>query len=223
MDSTKVNSFKFRFKKGDIIAINVSSIDAETAKPFNLEQTTRNTSEGYQSGFSVRDGYLIDDNGEINFPVIGKIKLVDLDRIDANNLMVSLLKEYIKEPIVNIRLSNFKITVLGSVTHAGTFNIPNERVTIFEALGLANDLKITGVRKNVLVVRDENGVKKEIRLDITSKQVYSSEAYYLEQNDIVYVEPNLNERFSSTIFKSSGIIIVSIGSIFLTTLNLLLN
>jgi polysaccharide biosynthesis/export protein len=223
-DTNSLNEvFTLKFKKGDILNISINSIDSEASKPFNIQQYNRNFSGGFQDGSPVVDGYLIDNNGEINFPVIGKIKLEGLDRIEAINLITNLIDPYLKEATVNIRISNFRISILGSVKNPGTFTIPNERITIFEAFGLAGDMKITGKRKNVLVLRDSLGFKQEIRMDLTSKSIVNSKAYYLYQNDVIYVEPNLNERYSSSFVGNMGLYVLSGLSVVLALINLIVN
>jgi polysaccharide export outer membrane protein len=104
----------------------------------------------------------------------------------------------------------------------GTYNIPNERITVLEAIGLAGDLRLTGLRNNVLVIRDENGKKTEYRLDLTSKSVFASPAYYLTQNDVVYVEPNSAARSESTIWRTTGSIFISLTSLVITTITLII-
>lgn len=216
-DTTKHSNFTFIFKPGDIVSINVSSIDAEAVKPFNTDYGLKAGPDGYTTGNAARDGYLLDASGAINFPVLGAVKLGGLSRNDAIDTLVNRLKVYVDDPIVNLRVTNFKVTVLGSVSHPGTFTVPNERITIFEAFGLSEDLKITGKRQNVVVIRENNGIKKEIRLDLTSQEVFNSPAYYLQQNDIVYVEPNPAERYSSSFFKTSSSVILSAVSIMFTS------
>ena len=124
--------------------------------------------------------------------------------------------------MVNVQILNYKVTVLGDVLRPGTFKIPNERITILEAIGLAGDLNITGNRKNVKIVRDENGKKSEYLLDLTSSSIFYSPAYYLQQNDVVYVEPNTAARNNSTVWKTSGSIFISTVALVITTINVLL-
>ena len=128
------------------------------------------------------------------------------------------LKDYINNPIINIQIQNFKITVLGEVRSPGTFNIPNERITFLEAIGLAGDLTINAVRKNIKVIRDEGGVKNEYSIDLTSKNVLKSPVYYLNQNDIIYIQPNQARVNSSNVSSSAGIFL-SIASLLITTIN----
>lgn len=220
-DSTSKNSNQFYFQSGDIVSINVSCADPELVKPFNNNFSLLNGGgqDGYESGVSVKEGYYIDQNGDILFPVIGKIKLGGLDKVQAIELLNKELKVYVKDPIVTIRLSNFRITVLGSVVDPGTFIVPNERMTILEALALAKDLKITGLRKNVLLIRENQGKREEYRVDLTSKDLFYSPAFYLKQNDIIYVEPNLQERGASTIFRNSFLTTVSVITLLLTVIS----
>ena len=113
--------------------------------------------------------------------------------------MKDKLTDYLKDPIINIRLKNFTVTVLGEVNRPGTYPVNGEQITILEAIGLANDLTIKGKRENVLVIRDFNGTKVYNRIDLTSKQALNSPVYYLTQNDVVYVEPNQSAITSSAL------------------------
>ena len=207
----------------DILSINVNCLDLESAKPFNLPITNNNAMVGgYSQGVQPPPGYLIDLNGNIEFPVIGKIRLGGLTRAAAIDTLKGLLKPYIQNPNIQMRILNFKVTVLGEVRNPGTFTIPNERITLPEALGIAGDLLITGVRKNVIVIRDVDGKKTETKVDLTSKQLFSSPVYYLNQNDVVYVEPNRAKMNSSAINTSNVGIIISIISL-ITTIAVLLS
>ncbi len=210
-----------KLKVDDFVSIVVTDEDVETVALFNLK-VIGNVNSSYEGGNVSTVGYLIDRNGEVNLPVIGKLKIAGLFRDEAIELIESKLKVYLKNPIVQIQILNYKVTILGEVNSAGTFKIPNERITILEAIGLAGDLKITGVRSNVLVVREENGIKKEYRVDLTSKSIFNSEVYYLHQNDVVYVEPNMSARSNSTFIKANGGIFLSITSLIVTTVILIL-
>jgi polysaccharide export outer membrane protein len=118
-----------------------------------------------------------------------------LTRLDATLKLQSLLEEYVAGAVVNIQVKNFKVTVLGQVARPGTYTMPSDRVTILEALGMAGDLQLTGMRNNILLVRELDGKRQEFRLDLTSKDIFTLEAYYLRQNDVIYVEPNKGARF----------------------------
>lgn len=210
------------FKTDDFLSVMITSDDPEAAVPFNFpEGAQQNFNNGYVIGNPAMIGYLVDASGDIKLPIIGSVKVSGLNRMEATALIEGKLQEYIKNPVVNIQIQNYKVTILGDVRNPGTFKIPNERMTLLEAIGLAGDLKMTGNRKNVLVIRDENGKKTEYRLDLTSKNIFSSPAYYLTQNDVVYVEPNNTARSESTLWRTTGPIFISLTSLVVTTVTLL--
>ena len=161
--------------------------------------------------------YLVDQDGMIDFPVIGKIKIEGLSPDELRLLLRDELSEYLKDPIINIRLRNFTITVLGQVARPGTYPINGEQITILEGLGLAGDLTLRGKRENVLVIRDFNGTKVYNRLDLTSKNLVKSPVYYLTQNDVVYVEPNNTGIRETSVGPSTSITITIISMLVTST------
>ncbi|MEM1340041.1 MAG: polysaccharide biosynthesis/export family protein [Bacteroidota bacterium] len=205
------NSFTPKFKVDDLISIHISTLDAEASTPFNL---FRGASEGGIRPEQV--DYLIDKDGEIDFPVIGKIKIAGLSSEEVRVMLREKLADYLKDPIINIRLRNFTVSVLGEVNRPGTYPVNGERITIFEALGLAGDLTIKGMRRNVLVIRDFDGTKVYNRIDLTSKKAMDSPVYYLTQNDVVYVEPNQSAITASSL-DNRATIAISIASILITS------
>ena len=209
----------------DILSITVIGLDEQAVKPFNLPVTSLPQSSGagaYTSGQPVSVGYLLDADGNTDFPVLGQLKLGGLTRIEAIEYLKEKLKPYLTNPTVIMRIVNYKITVLGEVKNPGTFTIPNERITLPQALGIAGDLNVTGIRKNVLVIRDVNGKKTEIRVDLTSKDIFTSSVYYLQQNDVVYVQPN-RVKFNTSVVNSANVgIVISIISM-LVTISVLLS
>lgn len=211
------NQYTPTFKPDDLLLITVMGNDPETIAPFNFPNGSTPSNFGYSTGNPALQGYLIGQDGNINFPVIGLVNIGGLSREKAINLLQDKLKAYISNPIVNIQIQNFKITVLGEVRNPGTFKIPNERITILEAIALAGDLKATGIRK-VKVIREENGSKREYLLDLASQDIFSSPCYYLQQNDVVYVEPNQAARYESTLVKLVAPIIISITSLAISTI-----
>lgn len=201
----------------DLLSIMVMDMDPDAIRPFNIP--TINLSQnfgGYSQGTPPAPGYLLDADGNIDFPVVGKMKLAGLSRSAAIDTIKKQLKPYLAQPTVLIRILNYKVTVLGEVRNPGTFTIPNERITLPEALGIAGDLLVTGVRKNVLVIRDVDGKKTEYRIDLRSKELFSSPAYYLSQNDIVYVEPNRAKINSSVVNTPNISLVVSVVSLLVT-------
>lgn len=210
------NTFSSKFKVDDVVSIHVSTLDPEASVPFNL---FKGAEEG---GFTPQQvDYIVDKNGNIDFPVIGSVKIQGLSSEEVKVLLKERLKDYLKDPIINIRLKNFTVTVLGEVNRPGTYPVVGEQITVFEALGLANDLTIKGMRNNVLVIRDFNGTKVYNRIDLTKKNALDSPVYYLTQNDIVYIEPNQSAVTSSTLDNRASIA-VSIASLLITSTVLIL-
>lgn len=205
------NSFTPKFKVDDLVNIHVSTLDPEASVPFNL---FRGSSEGGIRPEQV--SYLIDKDGEIDFPVIGKIKISGLSADEVRGLLRKELSDYLKDPIINIRLENFSVTILGEVRRPGTYPVNGERITILEALGFAGDLTVKGVRQNVMVIRDFDGTKVYTRLDLTKKEAMSSPVYYLTQNDVVYVEPNKSGITASSL-DNRATIAISIASTLITS------
>lgn len=197
-----------KFKVDDLVSIYVSSLNPEASAPFNL---FRGGSEGGLRPEQV--DYLVDQDGMIDFPVIGKIKIEGLSPDELRVMLRDRLSEYLKDPIINIRLRNFTVTILGQVSRPGTYPVNGEHITILEALGLAGDLTLRGVRENVLVIRDFNGTKVYTRIDLTSKNMTNSPVYYLTQNDVVYVEPNSTGIKETSIGPSTSITITILSTL----------
>ncbi len=204
------DTFNPKFKVDDIISIFVSTFDMEAAAPFNLF-----ISGGNNSNPQLID-YLIDVDGNIDFPVLGKIKLLGLSVQEAQELFKEKLALYLKDPIVNIRILNFRISVLGEVDRPGRYEVSGQRITILEAIALAGDLGIKGERENVMVIRDFNGAKTYTKVDLTNKELFNSPVYYLTQNDVVYVVPN-NSAVSSASGDTRIGTIISVTSFLVTT------
>ncbi len=210
------------FKPDDILSIHVSSKDPELAAPFNpYLNLVSPQAINYANGVASVGGYLVDASGNINFPAIGSVHIGGMSRENATKMLQDSLKRYLQEPTVNIRIQNFRITVLGDVRSPGSFIIPNEKLSFTEALGLAGDLNITAKRDNILLLRIENGKKKTYRINLTSDDIFTSpDCYYLQQNDVIYVEPNRAQRNASAINSRLGVV-VSILTLLITTLTLI--
>lgn len=203
---------------GDFISIFITCNDPFLAIPYNLPSNAapQTINNGYENGIPAQLGYLIDDKGEIVLPVLGSVNLAGKTRNEACEQLRTKLSSYLENPVVHIRILNFKITVLGDVKKPGTFQVPNERITLLEALGLAGDLNITGERSNVLVVRNEGGKSVQYRVDLTHASLLQSPVYFLKQNDVIYIEPNAAARFSSTLLKNSSSVTIPLISVILT-------
>lgn len=215
-DNTNINAsvkYELTYKPDDLLTIAVSALDMDAVRPFNIYVAEyRGGASGITSTPSLQT-YLIDASGNIDFPVIGSIAIGGLTRKEATRLISDKLKPYVNDPIVNIRLTNFKISVLGEVKRPGTFTIPNERVTLPEALGLANDLSIQARRANILIVREVDGKVTKNYIDLRSNAIFNSPFYYLQQNDMVYVEPNNAKIKSSSYNQFTSITISAISTL----------
>jgi polysaccharide biosynthesis/export protein len=192
--------FETTLQPDDQLLIIVSSENPEIASPYNLKTVNYQGNSENVIAQERQQSYIVDQDGNIEFPMLGTIKVGGLTRIEATNKIQSILKNgHISDPIVNIRLLNFKVSVLGEVAKPGVFSIAGERVTLVEALALAGDLTIYGKRDNILLIREKNGVKTYERIDITKTDFINSSNYYLSQNDVIYVEPNKTRVNSSAI------------------------
>jgi polysaccharide export outer membrane protein len=182
----------------DLLEITVISLNPESNILFNsgVLQTIGSPGSTSASG-RVNEGYLVAANGTINFPVLGSVKLAGLNKEEATGKMTTEIKNHVKNPIVNIRFLNFRITVLGEVNRPSTFVVPSERINLIEALGQAGDMTAFGKRENVLILREKDGMRSINRVNIASKDALNSPYFYLQQNDVVYVEPAKIKRLQT--------------------------
>ena len=204
-----------RIMPKDLLTIVVSCTNPELAIPFNL--TVASTQAALQP-------YLVDNEGNINFPVLGELKLGGLTKREAEQLILDKLKPYMKEtPIVTVRMVNYKISVIGEVARPGTFTISNEKVNLLEALAMAGDMTVYGLRDNVKLIReDANGKQQIITLDLNKAETILSPYYWLQQNDIVYVTPNKAKARNSDVGNSTSLWF-SATSILVSVVSLLVN
>lgn len=214
-------SYESKIQPDDLLLITVSSPDPEAVAPFNAETMIVPLTNGQAyAGQQQKQLYLVDKQGNIEFPVLGSLKFGGKTKIEVNTMLKELLLKYVKNPIVNIRIMNFKITVQGEVNKPGSFTIVSERITIPEALSLAGDLTIYGKRNNVILIREIEGKKTVHRIDLTKADFINSPDYYLTQNDLIYVEPNGAKANSST-FNQNIPIWISLSSVVISLVLLL--
>ena len=212
----------------DLLTITVNTSDPDAAAPFNLVvqspiNVARTSSLTQQPSLQQ---YLVSNEGIIDFPVLGRIHVGGLTKNQAEDLIREKLGDYLKEvPIVTVRMSNYKIAVLGEVAHPGMFTVNNEKVNIFEALAMAGDLTVWGMRDNVKLIREDAAGKREIiNLNLNNAEIVTCPYYYLQQNDILYVSPNKTKAKNSDIGQSTSLwfsatsILVSIASLLVTIL-----
>lgn len=184
-------TYEHLIQPNDILSIYVSSLSPEASSFFNAIPPLERSEQTQGSSFASRSdiGYLVDAQGMIELPLIGKLKLSGLSTSVARDTITLRLERFLQFPSVRIYLENFKVTLLGEVARPGVYKVSNEKITIPEAIGLAGDLTIFANRKNILLVREENKEKKYYTIDITRRDVFNSPYFYLRSNDILYVEP----------------------------------
>ena len=190
------NDNNLRIKPGDLLTIRVSATEQEAAQPFNLTKSVVSTDR--LPGSVELETYMVSNNGTIEFPVIGTMNVDGMTNFELSKKIKQEIGKYVRDAIVNVRILNFKISVLGEVRSPGTFNIEDDHLSLSKALGMAGDLTIYGNRKNVLVMREENGEKVNVYLDLTDSRVVNSPYYNLRQNDVVYVEPKFSKVQSAS-------------------------
>lgn len=213
------NAPEHRIQPDDILSITVTSLNPESNALFNRGEIIPVRGDGNYKADALssatmlsKDGYLVAKDGLITFPVLGKVQLSGLTRTEAKDKLTLRLEEFLRDPIVNVQFVNFRVTVIGEVKDPATFVITTDKITILEALGLAGDMTMYGKRENVLVIREEGGLRTVARLDLSSKEVFSSPYFYLQQNDVVYVEPDkLKQTQASTNTRKLAIITSSIS------------
>lgn len=183
-----------RIMPKDLLSIAVVTSDQETSRPFNLFANMPTTSGGSTAMNTTVQQYLVNNDGEINFPVIGKLKVVGLTNTECEQLIFSKVKPYFSEaenPVVTVRLSSYRVVLAGAVKSPGVVPVTNEKMSIMEAIASAGDLTIFGKRDNVLLIRENPDGQKEIhRLNLNDANLINSPYYYVQQNDYIYVEPN---------------------------------
>lgn len=186
-----VNAMNLKVQPEDLLKITVHSLDPLAAAPFNIEQEGQLQMGGNQGAqmLELFTGYFVDQGGYIDFPVLGRISVVGKTLEEVKIDLMGQLTEYLKDPVVNIRYLNFKVTILGEVNLPNTLRLTNKRVTLLEAIGMAGDLTDYANRTNILVIREEAGVRTYQRLNLQSDEIFTSPYFYLQQNDVVYVEP----------------------------------
>ena len=217
-----------RIMPKDLLTIVVSCTNPELAIPFNLTVASNAgiavSTSSYVTTQPVLQPYLVDNEGNINFPVLGELKLGGLTKREAERLIIDKLKPYMKEtPIVTVRMVNYKISVIGEVTRPGTFTISNEKVNLLEALAMAGDMTVYGLRDNVKLIReDANGKQQIVTLDLNKAETILSPYYWLQQNDIVYVTPNKAKARNSDVGNSTSLWF-SATSILVSIVSLLVN
>lgn len=216
-----VKNSRSTLQPGDRLIISVTAKDMDVVKPFNQTYSSSATITQYSNPSSNNlpqqlpvsgPTYIVDTDGNIAFPQIGNVSTKNEDVETMRVKLTNLISEYVKNPVVELKLINFKVSVLGEVARPGTYVMPDGGSTLLGALGLAGDLTVFGVRTNVLVVRNVDGQITKERIDLTSAQFINSPYYYLKQNDMIYVQPNANREKAARIDPNTGLYI-SVASV----------
>jgi polysaccharide export outer membrane protein len=226
-------SYQIRIHPDDMLAIQVNSQNLELAQMFNLPVVGYNMSNaaaasGYISGQQRYQGYLVDKKGNIDFPQLGELHVEGKTRVELAEFIKNMLvnKGLLNDPIITVQFLNFKVSVLGEVNRPGTFDVATDRITIYEALAQAGDMTIYGKRDCVKVVREENGKRTVTTLDLRGSEILDSPYFYLQQNDIVYVEPNnaragqadINQNRTVSTWVSAASMLVSVATLIISIL-----
>lgn len=183
----------------DIMSVSIFTVDPTTSMVVNQVGAQATSSTNPQAALTATPatgGFLVNKNGEIDLSIVGTIKIAGLTTFQATELIKQKASVVYKDPNVQVRFANFKVTVLGEVGRPASYVLPNERVSVLDALGLAGDLTIFGKRENILLIRDNGGKKEFARLNLNNTQLFNSPFFYLKQNDVIYVEPNKGKAAS---------------------------
>lgn len=229
LEASKV-LYDARIMPKDLLTITVSTTDPEASMPFNMTVSTSfNQTSRTSTSQPLLQSYLVDNNGDIDFPRVGRVHLGGLTKSQAEALILEKIKPYMSDtetPIVTVRMINYKISVLGEVARQGMYTVTNEKINILEALAMAGDMTIYGVRDNVQLIREDATGHKSIHvLNLNDANLINSEYYYLQQNDIIYVTPNKVKAQNSsvgsmtTLWFSATSILISLTSLLYNILN----
>lgn len=209
-----------KFKVDDRLTINISSINPEAARPFNLYITSHNMGSVVATGQQQQQSYLVDENGDISFPQLGKIKVKGKSRVELETFLEEKIKYFLPDVKANVQLVNFRISVLGEVNDPGEYLINREKTSILQAIGMAGDLTIHGKRNEIKLVREIDGEVKYYNYDITNKNITSLPIFYLQQNDVIYVTPN-KPRVNASASSPTASYIISATGLLITIISIL--
>ncbi len=196
-------------KPNDVLQISVQTIDPQATTMMGT-MTAPATGSGSASGGAV-SGYMVDQKGEIELPLAGRIKVGGMTTSQARDAIARKAEQFYKSPVVNVRFANFTITVLGEVNRPGQITVPSEKISLLDAIGLAGDLKVTGRRNDILLIREEAGKKVFFRYDLNKEDMFHGPYFYLRQHDILYVGPTKNAAAQADVTTMRNLSFVSFG------------
>jgi|GEM_PF-34086 len=201
-----------KIQPNDILQVSVQTLDPQGSSMAGTSNTSTfsvQASSSLAAGGSTVPGFLVDKNGMIELPMVGKIEVAGKTTAEAREAIRTKAAIYYKEPVVNVRFANFNITVLGEVARPAQYTVPNEKATLLDAIGMAGDLTIYGKRENVMLIREEDGKKKVIRFDLNNSSTFQNPYFYLRQGDVIYVQPNKAKAAANDISQTRNITIIT--------------
>lgn len=206
--------YETTIRSGDILNITIMSLSSESNLLINPLPVNQNISTPEKSLTQATPGFLVDSKGNIQLPLIGDVRVEGMTVNEIRQFLTTEMEKYVSSPTVTVRFSNFKITILGDVARPGVYPVPNERITLMEALGLAGDLSIYGMRGSVKLIREVNGKNQIYKIDLTSKDILNSPYMYLHPNDLIYVDPMSGKAANSdNIYRILPIVISGLSAI----------
>jgi len=215
IDDMKLKEITTRYeaiiKKDDLLKIIVSGPDKQVVMPYNLTLSDNTVGGGSYDPERSSLSYLVDCNGDINFPILGKLHVEGMTRSQLAQMLTNKISEDVKDPIVYVSFQNYKITVLGEVRSPGTYTMDTEKITLFQALGRAGDLSLTAQRDGIILIREVNGTNTYYKIDLTTADIMNQDYFYLQQNDVIYIPPSEKRVKAAT--TNTGIWSVTLSSI----------
>lgn len=217
-----------KIKDGDLLQISIQTIDPQTnnligssvTAPMNIPTTGTTNNALSVSNISPQFGFIVDNSGFVELPLVGRLKVSGLTTSETQTAIRNKANLYYKDPVVNVRISNFVVTIIGEVTRPGTYPVINEHYSVLDAIGLAGDLTIFGKRSNVLLIHEEAGQRFMTRFDLRDSKIFQSPNFYIKQGDIIYVEPN---RSKVAVNDQAQIRNITLGSTILTSIALIIS
>jgi len=213
--------YETKIKKDDILSIIVSGPDKIVVQPYNLSLSEGGTSSSYNPENSVLK-YTVDSEGNIDFPILGKIKVEGMTRSELVDYLTQEVSKDVKDPIIYVKVTNYKVTILGEVKAPGTYNINSEKINILEALGVAGDLLLTAQRDNIILIREIDGKQEHFKINLKNSSLLSSPYFYLQQNDVIYVPQSPTRVAQGTMATGLWSIIFSSITTIVTVVSLIL-
>ncbi len=222
--SNNEDNTEHHIQKNDLLNIQISSLSEEASKIFNVTNNYVSSSISSSGSRTESSGYLVNADGEIQMPMLGFIKAEGMTKMQLKDYLTKKIidKKLLIEPIVNVRFMNFEVTIMGEVGKPTVINVPNEKISLLKALGVAGDITAFGKKDNVMLIREIEGKKIVKRINLNSSTFLQSPYYYLQPNDIVYVEPNKNKEASvsknriilPSLLSSISVIVIILDRIF---------